>query len=358
MKLTYKQIEPFVASPNAKARVILIYGPDQGLMKERSQTIGKTVVTNLNDPFNVITLTTDKILSDPSLFYDEVNAQSLMGGDRLIIIKDGADSLAPYIKNYTDQLSQYTVVIIEAGDLNTRSALRKLCEGASNAVALPCYVDDERTTIQIIRDMCMHAGYSIDQDALTALSGAITGDRIIARNEVEKLILYKGIHPDFKGFSAEPVRERTGQISYDDVMACYGDVRDWSLDRLVYSVADGHIQESQVIIQSLLKDQMQPVTILRILQNHFWRLHKVRCQCDQGLSIEEAIKSLTPLVFWKVKDQFISQIQQWPLSSIAVALDALHQAEVKVKKTEYDAEAITKNVALQLSRYTGTRRAA
>ena len=42
MKLVFKQIEPFVAAPDPAARVILVYGPDQGLMKERSTRMAKT----------------------------------------------------------------------------------------------------------------------------------------------------------------------------------------------------------------------------------------------------------------------------------------------------------------------------
>ena len=65
MKLTWKQIEPFVKSPDPKARVVLIYGPDDGLMRERAKTIGKTVTEDLDDPFNVATLTTDLLAEDP-----------------------------------------------------------------------------------------------------------------------------------------------------------------------------------------------------------------------------------------------------------------------------------------------------
>ena len=53
MKLSYRQIEPFVAKPDPAARVILIYGPDAGLVRERAAIIGKSVVADLNDPFNV-----------------------------------------------------------------------------------------------------------------------------------------------------------------------------------------------------------------------------------------------------------------------------------------------------------------
>ena len=53
MKLTFREIEPFVKKPNPAARVVLIYGPDDGLMRERSKMISQSIVKDLNDPFNV-----------------------------------------------------------------------------------------------------------------------------------------------------------------------------------------------------------------------------------------------------------------------------------------------------------------
>ena len=358
MKLSYKQIDPFVKSPDPKARIILVYGPDQGLMKERSKTIAKTAVNDLNDPFNVVIFTAEKLLTDPAAFYDEANAQSLMGGNRLIIVKQGGDSISTLLKDYLDNPSEETLVIVESDDLGPRSSLRKLCEAAKNAAAVPCYVDDERTLAQIIRDMCMHAGYSIDQDALIALSGAIVGDRTIARNEIEKLILYKGLKPGYHGFDDEPIREKLGNITMDDVFACCGDVRDWSMDKLVYAIGDGHIQESQLIIDSLIKDQVAPIVILRSIQNHFWRLTSVRFKIREGLNQVEALKTLSPPLFWKVEDQFKRQLNRWSIHALESAIDALNKVEAMSKQSGYDDHTLIKNACMQIARYNPGRAAA
>ena len=66
MKLTYRQIEPFVKSPDKAARVVLVYGPDIGLVSERSEIIGKTVVADLNDPFNVADISAGILADDPA----------------------------------------------------------------------------------------------------------------------------------------------------------------------------------------------------------------------------------------------------------------------------------------------------
>ena len=358
MKLTFRQIEPFVQSPDPAARVIVVYGPDQGLMTERAKTMCKTIVSDLNDPFNVATLSTDKIIEDPASFYDEANAQSMMGGDRLIIIKNGADSLSTILKEYLEEPSAGTLIVIEAGNLTPRSALRKLAESAKNAAAVPCYVDDERNLSQIIRDMCTHAGYNIDQNALQLFSSTLVGDRAIARNEIEKLLLYKGLPKGYEGFEGAPSSNRMGKISANDIYATSGDVRDWSMDKLTYAVGDGDLQTVHTIIDSLFRDQMAPIVLLRSMQNHFWRLYATNTKIKNGQDMQSAVKSLTPPLFFKVQDEFKRQLSRWPVTILESALDALNKAEMMTKKTGYDQESITKNCLIQLARYNPSRRRA
>jgi DNA polymerase-3 subunit delta len=305
-----------------------------------------------------VTFTPEKILSDTSLFYDETNAQSLMGGNRLIIIKDGSDSLSPIMKDYLDNPSDQTLVIIESDNLGPRSSLRKLCEGAKNAAAVPCYVDDERSLSQIIRDMCAHAGYGIDQDALMAFSSALVGDRTIARNEIEKLILYKGWPQGYEGPQGEPIRQKSGQITFGDVQACIGDVRDWSMDTLVYAIGDGDMNTVRTILQSLFNEQTPVIILLRATQNHFWRLLQVQTKIKDGLSHGEALKTLNPPLFFKVEDSFKRQLNRWTAPALEAALDSLNKTEAMAKKTGYSDQGLVENAFAQLCRYNPNNRKA
>lgn len=358
MKLSFRQIEPFVQNPDPQARVILVYGPDQGLMKERAKIICQSVVPDLNDPFNAVTLTPEAILADPARFYDETQAQSLMGGDRLVLIRDGGDSLSVILKDYLDQPSDQTLVVVEAGNLTPRSSLRKLCEGAKNAAAVPCYVDDERNLSQIVRDMAAHAGYSVDQDALIALSAALVGDRGIARNEIEKLLLYKGLPAGYHGFDGDPAGQKQGRITMDDVIACSGDIRDWSMDRLVYAIGDGDSIAVHTIIESLFRNHIAPIACLRTAQNHFWQLYTTKAKIDAGMTVAEAVNELTPKLFFKVEDAFKRQLGRWPLAALETALDALNKAEALTKKSGYSDTAVCRNCLFQLSRFNPRQRAA
>lgn len=334
MKLTWKQIEPFVKAPDAKARVILVYGPDNGLMRERAQVMGKTVVEDLNDPFNAVTLNADQLIEDPARLADEASAMSMMGGGRLIRIEDGADKLAPLIKDYLQEPSAQNLVIIEAGELGPRSALRGLCEKAKNAAAVPCYVEDERGIAGLIRQTMQDEGYTIPGDAVGWLAAAITGDRARARREIEKLILYMG---DEK------------QITIDHVQACCGEAGAQSLDKLVYSVGGGSPETALKAYTTLLDEGVPAIAILRALQNHFRKLHVTKARVMEGSALPDAMKMLSPPIFFKVEDAFKSQINRWSLPALDNILGRLAQLEAQTKQTGTPVETLCGQALLAIS---------
>lgn len=335
MKLTWKQIEPFLKTPDPKARVILVYGPDNGLMRERAKKLALSVVEDLEDPFNVVTLNTDILIEDPARLSDEANAMSMMGGARLIRIENGGDKLSVCIKDYLDNASPENLVIIQAGELGPRSSLRQLCEKAKNAAALPCYVEDERDVSNLIREMLSGVGLRIDADAQNWLSGNIVGDRARARGEIEKLITYMG--PD----------EKT--VKLEDVQASCGDAGTASLDDLVYSVAGSSPQKAMSAYKRLIGEGVAEVVILRSLQNHFRRLHYTNSLIKEGKTTDQAVKSLQPPIFFKVEPAFKAQLNKWKGKKLDIVLDKLSNLEAQTKTTGAPVQTLCAQAILSLS---------
>ena len=46
MKLQGKAIEGFIARPDPKIRAVLVYGPDAGLVRDRADTLARSVVAD------------------------------------------------------------------------------------------------------------------------------------------------------------------------------------------------------------------------------------------------------------------------------------------------------------------------
>src|SRR5688500_6645970 len=139
MKIPPRNIEAFVKKPDPAVRAVLVYGPDHGLMQERAATIGRTVVADLNDPFNVAVLNGGILKDDPARLRDEAFAISMMGGNRLIRVEEAGDSLTTLLKDYLASPASGSMIVLQADDLGARSSLRKLFETAPNAGAIPCY---------------------------------------------------------------------------------------------------------------------------------------------------------------------------------------------------------------------------
>ncbi|MGQ0526408.1 MAG: DNA polymerase III subunit delta [Alphaproteobacteria bacterium] len=335
MKLTWRQIEPFVKKPDPAARVILVYGPDDGLMRERSKTMALAIVADINDPFNVAALTGDIITADPARLTDEAHAISMMGGNRLIRVENAGDKLTPVLKDYLKNPSPHTLVILEAGELSTRSPLRTLCEKSANAVALPCYVEDERDLVKLIREQVQGANKRIDNDAVTWLAAAISGDRAKARGEIEKLITYKG--------------EDATPISLADAQAICGNAGAKGLDELVYGTASGRAQAALAAHNLLSEEGVSFVVTLRALQNHFRKLHLTRLRIDGGDEAGIAMKKLQPPVFFKLEDDFRAQLRNWPLTAIEKVLARLMDVEAQCKRTGAPVDTLTAQAVLGIA---------
>ncbi len=336
MKLAFRDIEPFVKNPDPEARVILIYGPDSGLMKERAKTIGQSVVADINDPFNAVTLSTDILNDDAARLNDEASAISMMGGRRLIRVEDAADKLSVMIKEYLENPNDNAVIILEAGELGPRSSLRKLCESAKNAAALPCYVEDERDIGRLIRETLQAESIAIEPDAVAWLAANISGNRQKARSELEKLAIYKG--------QSDPT-----PITLIDAKAACGESGATALDDLTYAVA-GHIPEKAM--RSLAQLQQEGVVfmvILRSLQNHFRRLHLTKCRIKSGEDPARALKMLQPPIFFKQEAAFKGQLQRWSIGGLETALERLNDLEAQCKQTGAPVETLCAQAILSIS---------
>lgn len=335
MKITYRDIESFVKTPNPAARVILVYGPDSGLMRERAKTMGLTIVPDINDPFNAVTLSNEILAEDPARLPDEAGAISMMGGDRLIRVENAGDKLTPLIKGYLEDPNDNALVILQAGELGPRSSLRKLCESAKNAAAVPCYVEDERDLGRLIRQTMQEANLMIDNDAVAWLAANISGNRQKVRSELDKVITYMGADG--------------GKVTLNDVQACCGEAGARGLDDLVYAAAGNQPEKALRTYAQLIEEDVNFVVIVRSLQNHFRKLHMTRAKIEGGENVEQAVKGLRPPLFFKQAPLFKSQAQRWPLQKISTVLERLMDLEAQCKTTGMPVETLCAQAVLSIS---------
>jgi DNA polymerase-3 subunit delta len=320
MKLPPARINAFLQKPDAAVRVVLIYGPDAGLVRERADTLAKIIVPDQQDPFRVAVLAANIIADDPARLQDEMAAQALGGGRRLVRLPHASESLAaPLGKLIADMPPSDSFLLIEGGDLDKRSKLRNLCEGdAPHVTAIPCYVEDSAARQRIAAEILQAENIRASRDVLAFLADTLPPDRMAMRSELDKLAMYA------KGKAS---------IDIDDVRAVVQDAGAAELDDLVTAVGLGQPDKTRLLIDRLFDEQTSPVAVLRAAQRHFIRLQMARGHMDKGSSATEAVKRLQPPVFWKYVDGMAAQMSRWNAVKISRALERLYEAEAAVKRS-------------------------
>lgn len=344
MKIQPRNIESFVKSPDANVLAILVYGPDEGLVRERVKTLGKTVVDDLNDPFNAVDMSAGTLKDDPASLTDEACAMSMMGGKRFIRIRDAGDKITKIFKEFLKSDPKCdALIVVEASDLGPRSSLRLLFEKTNNMAAIPCYAEDERGLSRFIQMTLRESGFDISPDALQFMSANLVGNRAIARNEVEKICTY--MH------SAEQK-----QITLDDILLSTPNNAAMSLDEIARFTASGQTTELDRTLGQMFAEGIAPVAILRATQNYFRRLHVTKARIESGINFDMASKKLQPPLFFKVKPAFENQLRNWTLAQLSLALEKLNETEAEVKKTGSPAQTLCHRVLFALSRIGNRRR--
>jgi DNA polymerase-3 subunit delta len=335
MKLSPSQTNGFLQKPDPAVQIVLIYGPDTGLVRERADVLAKKTVPDLNDPFRVAALTGAMIADDPARLTDEMAAQALGGGRRLIRVQNATESLATALTSMIANLPPCdSLLLIEGGDLDKRSKLRAFCENESKAVAIACYVEEGAARQKIVTDILQAEKLRINRDALLFLCDILPPDRMAMRSELDKLALY--------------ARGQT-TITLEDILAVVQDAGAAELDDMIFAVGSGDIKRAELLIDRLFEEQTSSVAILRAAQRHFIRLSWARYQMDAGMSAGEAVKKLSPPVFWKYADSMAGQLRRWPKAKIDRALLRLFEVEAAVKKTGTPDAAVTAQLLLQMA---------
>ena len=89
MKLDARRIPAFLRDPGP-ARIVLLHGEDEGLIRQRADALTQAVIGGRDDPFRVAWLARE----DHARLAEEASAIAMLGGRRVVRVRDAADALA------------------------------------------------------------------------------------------------------------------------------------------------------------------------------------------------------------------------------------------------------------------------
>ena len=96
------QIDRYLKKPDNAVKFWLVYGSNEGLMSEYVRNLTKAISPDIYDPFQVVYLNGEDVNADAGLLIGEFNAQSLMGGRRVVVIKNADNNLTKVLKSLFD----------------------------------------------------------------------------------------------------------------------------------------------------------------------------------------------------------------------------------------------------------------
>jgi DNA polymerase-3 subunit delta len=335
MKMTPAQLKSFSSRPDPDLRALLIFGSDEGLVRERAAAVAAAIVEDPKDPFRVADLDASALLADPARLADEAAAISMMGGRRLVRVSQAADRMAALFKDFLADPPGDGFVLVTAGELGRSSSLRKAFEEAKGAGAVECGNDSAETLDSLIDQVLGAEGLTLTEEARTHLRANLGGDRMVSRQELAKLALYK------KGDDA--------LVSLEDARACVGDSSAEAFDAVGSAAVRGDMKGLMAALAKAAESGESPVGMIRLTVRRLQRLHLVASLAAQGIAPDTAFKALRPPAFRREASELRMLLNRWTPGKISSALVLLLEAEMLCKTTGMPAEAITARAMMRLA---------
>lgn len=331
--------DAFVARPDAKRSVVLVFGPDLGLVRERVDILLKNAGSDTADPFSVVTIEGDVLASDPGRLADEARTLGLFGGRRLVHVRAGSRSFSEALDSLLADPPQDALVVIEAGDLKRGAPLRKSVEASPAGAAIPCYADNERDIARLITRTLGEAGVAIDNDARETLLSLLGADRLATRSELEKLVLYAG---------------EKKRIAYDDILAVIADASALALDDIVDAAAAGDTDSALTAYSKAVAEGIPASTVIGAAIRHVANLHRMSLRVERGESPTRVVEDPALRIHFSRKPRFERALGRLGPTALEQSLTALGAALLASRRTADLSGPIAEREILALAR--GARR--
>jgi DNA polymerase-3 subunit delta len=330
VKVDPRRVAGFLRDPGG-CGVVLLYGDDTGLIRERAQALIRLVAGSTDDPFRVADL--DR--GEADRLVEEASALSLVGGRRAVRLRDATDACTGAVQAVLAG-GLPALVVIEATGLTARSRLRQAVERAEGGAAIGCYPESGQGLEQLVRAHLTELGVAIEADALAWAASRLGADRGSTRQELDKLALYAGAG---------------GRVDLEAAMVCLGDLSGLSLEDALYAATDGDAALTDRALTLALAEGGTPVGALRSALMHMQRLHRVCLLVESGgMSADAAVKTLRPPVFFRRATLLARAAASWRLPAIERCLRQLAAAEAACKRTGAPADTICRHAIVSMAR--------
>ncbi|KFC68651.1 DNA polymerase III delta subunit [Devosia sp. LC5] len=326
------EVARFLARPDLTEGIFLAYGPDAGLVRETAQRLIRSLTGDDPESASLVVLDGSEVDADPSILAVEAKTISLFGGKRIIRVRGATKSLVMTLTELRDDPGG-AAIVLEAGNLAPKDALRALVEAAKLGRALPCYPDNDETLTTLIRETFNHQGIRVDADVITTLREILGNDREITRRELEKLSLYAA---------------SSKVLTREDVLLLCADNGALVIDAILDATGGGHAEKLELALNRALSSAVDPQRLLAMTTTHFANLRRWRVEVDAGKTPRAVLDGLRPKPHFSRTSALEQQLRLWTDSALATASHRILQTTADSRRRPALAETSLRRALLAI----------
>lgn len=304
----------YCSKPDPARVGLLIFGADaMRVALKRQEAIAALVGPEGEAEMRLTRMSGGDLRKDGSLLLDAIKAVGFFPGPRVAFVEDATDGLADTVAIALKEWKPGdAVIVVTAGNLTGKSALKTLFEKHSSAVSIGLY--DDPPSREEIESALKKAGLrDIDREAMTDLNTLARAlDPGDFRQTLEKIALYKYGDPT--------------PLTPADVAAMAPATIEAEVDDLIDAVAEARAQAIGPLFRRLEGQGVAPVTICIGALRHFRILHAAATDPQgPGVGIQKA------RVNFKQKDAMGRQAGQWGVRALEQAVAVLLETDLTLR---------------------------
>jgi DNA polymerase-3 subunit delta len=301
-----------VLRDSAQLRVVLLHGPDEGLVRTSAARLAASVAP-ASDPFRAVSLGRD----DHARLTEEAMALSMVGGRRVVRLDGAGDTLTAAVQALVER-SAPALVVLEAGALAAKSKLRQYCEATSACASVAFYHEEGAALEAVIRGELSAAGIRLSAEALAALTQRLGSDWVASRSELEKIRL---------------LAPQGDELDAPAVLALVGDQGIGSVEEPISAALLGDVGRLDHALSLAQADGTNAVQLVRMALQLVHRALRVRLAMDAGAPFEAAAREIRPPLFRKQLAEQSMIARRWTSRQLLDAARRLAVAERECKSS-------------------------
>ena len=291
-----------------KSKIVLFYGENLGL----KDSFKKKIKLN-NHKAIVKHYTQEEVLKNLDKFFEEFFNISLFDEHKIFFVDQVNDKILDLIQDLENKKDDQKIFLF-AELLDKRSKIRNYFEKSKLLGIVPCYSDNELSLKKIILDRLKNFG-GLSAENINIIIDNSNLDRIKLNNELDKIETY---FVNKKIISSELLKLLN--LNEND---------DFNL------LKDAALSGNNRITNKLLTSTIiENEKTLFYINNINQRLNKLKELVSNDIgTIQHAIDTIKPPIFWKDKPSIIEQTKKWNFKKITNAQKKTFDIEIKLKSS-------------------------